>query len=222
MPDTGFEPTMAMALAATVVNKKAMTKTIRSAMIVWNQLCNTPNWKKNNVAASTAMITERITFIEISFCVRGSSVATFLPLNSLTARPKALLMMPAWRMMPMSPAMAMPPMPRGRPISRKMPSGVANASWLMPMPSSMAGSSAASNSERIGVTNGITTNHTRAEPPAMIRAYFRPMIYPRPSTAAEVLRPKVSFAFAASHLPQPHICVESDDDHAPKVDTTKS
>ena len=38
MPDTGFEPTMAMALAATVVNKKAMTKTIRSAMIVWNQL----------------------------------------------------------------------------------------------------------------------------------------------------------------------------------------
>ena len=34
MPETGFVPTMAMALAATVVKRKAMMKTIRRATMV--------------------------------------------------------------------------------------------------------------------------------------------------------------------------------------------
>ena len=38
MPDTGLEPTIAMAFAATVVNKKAMTKTMSSATMVCIQL----------------------------------------------------------------------------------------------------------------------------------------------------------------------------------------
>ena len=38
MPDTGLEPTMAMALAATVVNKKAMIATRRMATTAWRRL----------------------------------------------------------------------------------------------------------------------------------------------------------------------------------------
>ena len=45
IPDTGFDPTMAMAFAATVVNRNEMINTIRIATSVWNQLPNTPNWK---------------------------------------------------------------------------------------------------------------------------------------------------------------------------------
>ena len=116
IPETGFEPTIAIAFAATVVKRNAMTKTIAKATTVCTQLCSTPNWKKKSVATRAAIRIDRITFIEISFCVRGSSATAFLPLNSLTARPKALLMIPAWRTIPIRPAIAIPPIPIGRPM----------------------------------------------------------------------------------------------------------
>ena len=42
MPDTGLEPTMAMALAATVVNKKAIMATTKKAISAWKKLLITP------------------------------------------------------------------------------------------------------------------------------------------------------------------------------------
>ena len=116
IPDTGLEPTIAMALAATVVKRNAMTNTMAKATIVCIQLPSTPNWKNTSVAASDAMISERMSFIEMSRCVRGSTPCDFLPENSFLASTKALLMIPAWRTMPIRPAMAIPPMPIGRPI----------------------------------------------------------------------------------------------------------
>ena len=96
MPDTGFEPTMAMALAATVVNKKAITKTISTATIVCSQLFNRPNWKKTSTQMSVAQRIVRMVFIVRSCCVRsGALVAAFLPPSSDTARPIAWRMMPA-------------------------------------------------------------------------------------------------------------------------------
>ena len=38
MPDTGFVPTIAIAFAATVVNRKAITPTSNKPMAAWNQL----------------------------------------------------------------------------------------------------------------------------------------------------------------------------------------
>ena len=42
IPDTGLEPTIAMALAATVVNRKAITATTRNATTVCTRLWITP------------------------------------------------------------------------------------------------------------------------------------------------------------------------------------
>ena len=120
IPDTGFVPTIAIALAATVVNKNAITKTIKSATMVWNQLPKTPNWKNTTVETNTAIITERITFIEISRWVRSTAAPSlFLPPNSLTAKPTACLIMPDCLMIPIKPAIAIPPMPIGRPYAWK-------------------------------------------------------------------------------------------------------
>jgi hypothetical protein len=59
MPDTGFEPTIAMALAATVVNKKAMTAVRIIATAANNRLPSiTPNQKKRKVIKR--VITEAI------------------------------------------------------------------------------------------------------------------------------------------------------------------
>ena len=42
IPETGLEPTMAMAFAATVVKRNAMTKTMmRATMVKSNELCIT-------------------------------------------------------------------------------------------------------------------------------------------------------------------------------------
>ena len=38
MPDTGFVPTIAIAFAATVVNRKAITPTSNKPMAAWKQL----------------------------------------------------------------------------------------------------------------------------------------------------------------------------------------
>ena len=114
MPDTGFVPTMAIALAATVVNRKAMTATTRMPTTAYSRLKSTTPTKKNTNVAAKAIITPmEMIFIEMSRCVRFTSAFTLLPLpfSSFEASPTALLMMPHDFTMPMMPAMAMPPMP---------------------------------------------------------------------------------------------------------------
>ena len=68
-------------------------------------------------------------------------------------------MIPDWRTMPISPAIAMPPMPMGRPKAAKSCSGDIPAVSIPTEP-----------------TTGTTRNQMRAEPAAMIAAYFRPMM----------------------------------------------
>ena len=116
IPETGFEPTIAMALAATVVKRKAMAATSRMAIMAKRRLPSiTPNQKKRKV---TRMVTsEPIAIIlkEMSRWVRFTfSSTSLLPFSSLAARPTALLMMPQLLMMPMIPAMAIPPIPMQR------------------------------------------------------------------------------------------------------------
>ena len=112
IPDTGFVPTIAIALAATVVNRKEIINTISMATMVWKRLPNTPNWKKMKVVIKVASKPIRINFIERSCCVRSAtSSLPFFPPNSFTARPKACLIIPDERIMPTIPAIAIPPIP---------------------------------------------------------------------------------------------------------------
>ena len=113
IPLTGLLPTMAMALAATVVKRKAMMATSRMPTTAKGRLpCITPSQKKRNVMAMTAMLPMAMILNDMSRCVRfTAAVASPLPFISLAASPMAPLMMPQLLTMPMMPAMAMPPMP---------------------------------------------------------------------------------------------------------------
>ena len=113
MPETGLVPTIAMAFAATVVNRKAMTATNSMPTTAKRRLPSiTPNQKKRNV---TMMVTTEPTAInlkEMSRWVRNSSLSALgVPFISLAASETALFMMPHDLIMPMMPAMAIPPMP---------------------------------------------------------------------------------------------------------------
>ena len=55
MPLTGFDPTMAMAFAATVVNRKAMTATMRRPTRACQRLLTTPPKAKKAKIISRAM-----------------------------------------------------------------------------------------------------------------------------------------------------------------------
>ena len=113
MPDTGFEPTMAMALAATVVKRKAMTVTSTMATRAKNTLPSiTPNQKNRNVTRMVSNEAMAMNLNDRSRSVRFWATAVSLPpFISCAASPTALLMMPHDLMMPMMPAMAMPPIP---------------------------------------------------------------------------------------------------------------
>ena len=113
IPLTGLLPTMAMALAATVVKRKEMTATISRPVSACQTLSTTPpKAKKANTASSAITIPVTTVFILMSRSLSSTASADplFLP-NSLPARPMALLMTPAFLMMPMMPAVAMPPIP---------------------------------------------------------------------------------------------------------------
>ena len=113
IPDTGLLPTMAMALAATVVNRNAINATSRMPTMAKRRLPSiTPNQKKRNVMRMVAIEPMAMILNEMSRCVRGTSaVVSPFPFISLAASDTALLMMPQLLMMPMIPAMAMPPIP---------------------------------------------------------------------------------------------------------------
>ena len=112
MPETGLEPTMAIALAATVVKRNAMKVTTRMATTANIRLCITPSQKKMNDTSRATIAAMAMNLNDRSFCVRTAVVsAPALPFSSLPANETALLMMPHDFTMPMMPAIAMPPMP---------------------------------------------------------------------------------------------------------------
>ena len=115
IPLTGLEPTMAMAFAATVVNRKAITPTITRPTSACQTFSTTPPKAKNAKMAIRAMaIPNTMFFMGMSSSVRATFSAPFLsPLNSLTASPRADFITPKDFIMPMIPAVAIPPMPIG-------------------------------------------------------------------------------------------------------------
>ncbi len=111
MPETGLEPTMAMALAATVVNRNAIMATTTHATRACHHTWITPNQKNRSTATSEMEMKNTMCFIEMSHCQRTGRSPEADPLNSRPASPTAWRMMGHDLMMPITPAMAMPPMP---------------------------------------------------------------------------------------------------------------
>ena len=87
MPDTGFDPTIAIALAATVVNRNAMSVTTIHATRACQNVWMTPIQKNTSTTARAMAMKHAIVFIDRSVCQRVSLMSDDLPLNSLTARP---------------------------------------------------------------------------------------------------------------------------------------
>ena len=112
MPDTGLLPTIAMAFAATVVNRKAITVTTIHATAACQNVDITPAQKKMNTAMSAIPRQNVTVFMDRSVCQRTVAFPLFLsPLNSLPASPTACRMIGHDFMMPMTPAIAIPPIP---------------------------------------------------------------------------------------------------------------
>ena len=116
MPDTGLLPTMAIALAATVVNRKAMIVTRHMPTMANRMLPSmTPSQKNKNVMSNVTSEPIAIILNGMSRWVRFMfTTPLFLPFSSLEAKPTALLMIPQLFIIPITPAMAMPPMPMER------------------------------------------------------------------------------------------------------------
>ncbi len=111
MPDTGLEPTMAMAFAATVVNRKAIRVTTTHATSACQKVWITPNQKNSSTANRARAMKNTTFFIDRSICQRTCLPVAAAPLNSRPASDTALTMMFHDLMMPITPAMAIPPMP---------------------------------------------------------------------------------------------------------------
>ena len=114
IPLTGLVPTMAVALAATVVKRNAIMPTMRRPMMACQILLTTPPKAKNANTTRSAITTPKTTvFIGMSSSVRSDAVfsAPGFFVNSLAASLTADLMTPNDFIMPMMPAVAMPPMP---------------------------------------------------------------------------------------------------------------
>ena len=138
---------------------------------------------------------QTMVFIGISSWVRSEEAAAApLRLNSPTARPTALLMTPALLMMPMTPAVAMPPMPIWRAYSLKIWSADISETVVV-MPIFIR---SITSPPQMRFIRGMIISQTRKEPQHIMKAYFKPTIYPRPSTAAPVLIFNTSLALSAT------------------------
>ena len=170
MPLTGFEPTMAIAFAATVVKRKAMTAVRMMATAANNRLPSiTPNQKNKNVSISVMPAA-------IAMKRKGRSLLLLAvsPLVSVAfvASPTALLMTPHDLMMPMMPAIAIAPIPMLLPYDVKICSGD-----MSPTAVAMAGFHWFNTvSENNNAIPGTTSHHTNREPSVIIRAYRNPMM----------------------------------------------
>ena len=112
IPLTGFEPTIAMALAATVVKRKAMTVTRSMPTTAKSRLSITPNQKNRKVTRMVTREPMAIILNEMSRCVRNCSLsAAVLPFISLAANDTAPFIIPHDLMIPITPAIAIPPIP---------------------------------------------------------------------------------------------------------------
>ena len=165
MPDTGFVPTVAMAVAATVVNRKANKNTTRMPTIICVRfICMPPKMKKSTIMMITAKKPKSIIFMGISRWVRSTCCSSpLLPLLALKATLSEVLITPADLITPKIPAMAIPPMPMYLTYCEKIKSG---SIVLINTPS--------------GVTpycpnRGTINHHDRKEPAQIIIAYFKPI-----------------------------------------------
>ena len=181
IPDTGFVPTMAMALAATVVKRNEMTKTISSAVIDCTHPSSSPKWKKMKSVSSVATRIVRIRFIDRSCCVRSDVSPDFLPPpNSETARAYGLaddlrLADDADDAGHGDAADADRLADVGEEVL-----GREEARWigedLLARDAQQRASAAGSIASASEPTTGTMTNHTRHDPAVMISAYFSPMM----------------------------------------------
>ncbi len=115
IPETGFVPTIAIAFAATVVNKNEMISTINKPIKAYVMLFTTPKRKKKKIKTAVITIPPTMTIIGKSFCVRNVSFALFTPPKiSFAARENAEEIILEERMMPIIPAIAIPPIPMWR------------------------------------------------------------------------------------------------------------
>ena len=174
IPDTGLLPTMAMAFAATVVNRKAITATMSIPTTACQILkSTTPTKKKTNVTNKAIPTPMAIIFIGRSRCVRSTATddALLLPFISEAANPTALRIMLHDRMIPMIPAIAIPPIP----MCRAKVENICSVVIPSTLPSNMGLIACRAVSPSSGIT-GTTTNHIRAEPAHIMAAYLRPMI----------------------------------------------
>ena len=90
MPLTGLLPTMAMALAATVVKRKAMTVTTSHATSACQKVPMTPIQKKSRTPMRATALIYTMCFIEMSRCQRTILLSSLLPpRSSRAARPTA-------------------------------------------------------------------------------------------------------------------------------------
>ena len=160
MPLTGLLPTIAIALAATVVKRKAITVTTKKATSACQKLCNTPTQKNTSVQSNATAIASTKNFMLRSRSVRSEACATALPLppNSLPARPTADFITPQLFTIPIMPAIAIAPIPMLRPYCVNITCG-STASIPGTLPN-----------------NGSNTHHTKNEPAQITAAYFSPMI----------------------------------------------
>ena len=114
MPLTGLEPTIAMALAATVVKRKLTIATTSRPISACHTLFTTPPKAKKAKMHNKAMTTPKtMVFMGRSSSVRRGFCAC-VPgrrLNSETASEAAPLITPKLFTMPMIPAVAIPPIP---------------------------------------------------------------------------------------------------------------
>ncbi len=174
MPETGLLPTMAMALAATVVNRNAMTATSTMPIRANIRLPSiTPNQKKRNVIIMVTMEPTAIILNEMSRWVRSCALLSLLlPFISLAASDTAPFIMPHDLMIPMIPAMAIPPIPMLLPYERNISSGLICPTAVL-IDGSQALSTESGNSSAMP---GTISHHTESEPRQIIKAYFRPTI----------------------------------------------
>ena len=161
-----------------------------------------------------------IIFMEISFWVLSSSEtsADFFLLNSPAARPTADLITPKDLMMPMIPAVAIPPIPIWRAYSVKICSADSCDTVLF-MPVFIR---SMTSGPQMRFIRGMMTSHTRKLPQQITKAYFSPTIYPSPRTAAPVLSLNTSLAFSAMASPNGSMRVVMVSLQIPKVETMKS
>lgn len=166
MPETGLEPTMAIALAATVVKRKAITVMVIRATMACRSVIFTPIIRKMNTARSVrnrkSVTNDIFRSRSLLLTATCSPPPPFLP----TANLKALPITPDDLMMPMIPAMAMAPIPMGRTYSAKIASADMAANGFTPP-------DAAANAP-ISLTSGISTSHETSEPTVMITAKRNP------------------------------------------------